>query len=127
MKVTLEDYLHCQGMDLSTFSKQYNLDYHRLYRVKKGAMTRDEAIIQVFKQLGISHPLKEKDVDGEPNMLFLSQERICISLESSGEIYCYYVHHLQQIEAYLNRYRIPYYVRQAKDHWLVKYDKEAVE
>ncbi len=125
--MTLEDYLHREGMELSTFSKQYNLDYHRLYRVKKGAMTRDKAIIQVFKQLGINHPSKEKDVDGEPNMLFLSQERICISLESSGEIYCYYPHQLQQIEAYLNRYRIPYYVREANDYWHVKYDKEARE
>ena len=125
--MTLEDYLHREGMELSTFSKQYNLDYHRLYRVKKGAMTRDKAIKQVFEELGISHPSREKDVDGEPNMLFLSQERICISLESSGEIYCYYLHHLQQLEAYLTRYRIPYYVRQADDHWLVKYDKEARE
>lgn len=125
--MTLEDYLHCQGMDLSTFSKQYNLDYHRLYRVKKGAMTRDEAIKQVFEELGISHVSKEKEVDGEPNMSFLSQERICISLESSGEIYCYYCHQLQQVEAYLTRYQIPYYVRQGNDYWLVKYDKEAVE
>ena len=125
--MTLEDYLHREGMELSTFSKQYNLDYHRLYRVKKGAMTRDEAIKQVFEELGISSPLKEKDVDGEPNMLFLSQERICISLESSGEIYCYYRHQLREIEAYLTRYKIPYYVRQANDHWLVKYDKEARE
>ena len=89
--MTLEDYLHREKMELSTFSKLYNLDYHRLYRVKKGAMTRDKAIKQVFEELGISHPSKEKEVDGEPNMLFLSQERICISLESSGEIYCYYL------------------------------------
>ena len=34
--MTLEDYLHREKMELSTFSKLYNLDYHRLYRVKKG-------------------------------------------------------------------------------------------
>lgn len=123
--MTLEDYLHRQRMNLATFSKQYNLDYHRLFRVKQGAITRDEAIKRVFEQLGITNAPKE--VDGEPNMSFLSQERICISCESSGEIYCYYLHQLREIEAYLTRYRIPYYVRQANDYWLVKYDKEAVE
>ena len=63
---------------------------------------------------------------GEPNTSFLSQECVCIHCESAGDIYCYYRHHLQEIEEYLLQQDIPYYVRQAKDYWLVKYDKEAL-
>jgi len=51
---------------------------------------------------------------------------VCIHCEPSGDIYCYYRHHLQEIEEYLLQQDIPYYVRQAKDYWLVKYDKEAL-
>ena len=110
-------------MKLSTFAKIYNLDYHRLFRVKQGAITRDEVIKQVFEQLGIIN--EPKEIEGEPNASFISQERICIGCERSGEIYCYYAHHLTEIEAYLSRYQIPYYVRKAKDYWIVRYDKEA--
>ncbi|MDO5794956.1 MAG: hypothetical protein Q4Q00_12330 [Turicibacter sp.] len=122
--MTLEEYLHCHKMNLSTFSKTYGLDYHRLFRVKQGAITRDEAIKRVFEQLDISNSKEPKE--GEPNMSFLSQERICISCECSGEIYCYYLHQLRQIEAYLLQHNIPHYIREGKGYWLVKYDKEAV-
>ena len=122
--VTLQEYLKQHQMKLSTFAKIYNLDYHRLFRVKQGAITRDEAIKQVFEQLGIIN--EPKEIEGEPNASFISQERICIACERSGEIYCYYSHHLQEIEEYLLQNDIPYYVRQAKDYWLVKYDKEAL-
>ena len=111
-------------MKLSTFAKIYSLDYHRLFRVKQGANTRDEAVKQVFEQLGIIN--EPKEIEGEPNASFISQERICIGCERSGEIYCYYAHHLTEIEDYLSRYQIPYYVRKAKDYWIVKYDKEAL-
>ena len=121
--VTLQEYLKQHQMKLSTFAKIYNLDYHRLFRVKQGAITRDEVIKQVFEQLGIIN--EPKEIEGEPNASFISQERICIGCERSGEIYCYYAHHLTEIEAYLSRYQIPYYVRKAKDYWIVKYDKEA--
>ena len=119
----LEEYLERHQMKLSTFAKTYNLDYHGLFRVKQGAVTRDEVIKQVFEQLGIIN--EPKEIEGEPNASFISQERICIGCERSGEIYCYYAHHLTEIEAYLSRYQIPYYVRKAKDYWIVKYDKEA--
>ncbi len=121
--VTLQEYLKQHQMKLSTFAKTYNLDYHGLFRVKQGAVTRDEVIKQVFEQLGIIN--EPKEIEGEPNASFISQERICIGCERSGEIYCYYAHHLTEIEAYLSRYQIPYYVRKAKDYWIVKYDKEA--
>ena len=121
--VTLQEYLKQHQMKLSTFAKTYNLDYHGLFRVKQGAITRDEVIKQVFEQLGIIN--EPKEIEGEPNASFISQERICIGCERSGEIYCYYAHHLTEIEAYLSRYQIPYYVRKAKDYWIVRYDKEA--
>lgn len=121
--MTLQEYLKQHQMKLSTFAKTYNLDYHGLFRVKQGAVTRDEVIKQVFEQLGIIN--EPKKIEGEPNASFISQERICIGCERSGEIYCYYAHHLTEIEAYLSRYQIPYYVRKAKDYWIVKYDKEA--
>ena len=121
--MTLQEYLKQHQMKLSTFAKTYNLDYHGLFRVKQGAVTRDEVIKQVFEQLGIIN--EPKEIEGEPNASFISQERICIGCERSGEIYCYYAHHLTEIEAYLSRYQIPYYVRKAKDYWIVKYDKEA--
>ena len=124
IKVTLEEYLQCNNMKLSTFAKTYNLDYHGLFRVKQGAVTRDEAIKRVFEQLNIINDGKQKV--GEPNTSFLSQECVCIHCEPSGDIYCYYRHHLQEIEEYLLKQDIPYYVRQAKDYWLVKYDKEAL-
>lgn len=122
--VTLQEYLKQHQMKLSTFAKTYNLDYHRLFRVKQGAVTRDEAIKRVFEQLSIINDGKQKV--GEPNTSFLSQECVCIHCEPSGDIYCYYRHHLQEIEEYLLQQDIPYYVRQAKDYWLVKYDKEAL-
>ena len=123
--VTLQEYLNQHQMKLSTFAKIYNLDYHRLFRVKHGTITRDPAIQAIFEQLGIVNELKE--IEGEPNSSFISQERICITCERAGEIYCYYTYHLKEIEAYLSRYQIPYYVRKAKDYWIVKYDKEAIE
>ena len=49
--MTLQEYLKQHQMKLSTFAKTYNLDYHRLFRVKQGAVTRDEAIKRVFEQL----------------------------------------------------------------------------
>ena len=122
--VTLQEYLKQHQMKLSTFAKTYNLDYHGLFRVKQGAVTRDEAIKRVFEQLNIINDGKQKV--GEPNTSFLSQECVCIHCEPSGDIYCYYPHHLQEIEEYLLQNDIPYYVRQAKDYWLVKYDKEAL-
>ena len=121
--MTLQEYLKQHQMKLSTFAKTYNLDYHRLFRVKQGAVTRDEAIKRVFEQLNIINDGKQKV--GEPNTSFLSQEGVCIHCEPAGDIYCYYRHHLQEIEEYLLQQNIPYYVRQAKDYWLVKYDKEA--
>ena len=123
MNVLLEEYLERHQMKLSTFAKTYNLDYHGLFRVKQGAVTRDEAIKRVFEQLNIINDGKQKV--GEPNTSFLSQECVCIHCEPSGDIYCYYRHHLQEIEEYLLQQDIPYYVRQAKGYWLVKYDKEA--
>ena len=122
--MTLQEYLKQHQMKLSTFAKKYDLDYHGLFRVKQGAVTRDEAIKRVFEQLNIINDGKQKV--GEPNTSFLSQECVCIHCEPSGDIYCYYRHHLQEIEEYLLQHDIPYYVRQAKDYWLVKYDKEAL-
>ncbi len=52
--MTLQEYLKQHQMKLSTFAKIYNLDYHRLFRVKQGAVTRDEAIKRVFEQLRLS-------------------------------------------------------------------------
>lgn len=66
--VTLQEYLKQHQMKLSTFAKIYNLDYHRLFRVKQGAITRDEAIKQVFEQLGIIN--EPKEIEGEPNASF---------------------------------------------------------
>ncbi len=74
-------------MKLSTFAKIYNLDYHRLFRVKQGAITRDEAIKQVFEQLGIIN--EPKEIEGEPNTSFLSHDCVCFHCENSGDIYCY--------------------------------------
>lgn len=122
--MTLQEYLKQHQMKLSTFAKTYNLDYHGLFRVKQGAVTRDEAIKRVFEKLNIINDGKQKV--GEPNTSFLSQECVCIHCEPAGDIYCYYRHHLQEIEEYLLQHDIPYYVRQAKDYWLVKYDKEAL-
>lgn len=122
--MTLEEYLKYHHIKLSTFAKIYNLDYHGLFRVKRGAVTRDEAIKDVFKGLNIENEKNKKA--GEPNSYFMSQERVCINYESSGEIYCYYRHQLRELEDYLKKEGIPYYVRALKDCWLVKYDKEAV-
>ena len=83
----------------------------------------DQLEQRLYHLLGIIN--EPKEIEGEPNASFISQERICIGCERSGEIYCYYAHHLTEIEAYLSRYQIPYYVRKAKDYWIVKYDKEA--
>ena len=122
--MTLEEYLKANQMKLSTFAKKYDLDYHKLFRVKHGAVTRDQTIQCVFEELDIINSKEGKE--GEPNTSFISQERICIAYESKGVIYCYTLYHLQQIEAYLLQQHIPYYVRQIQDYWLVKYDKEAV-
>ena len=111
-------------MKLATFAKKYDLDYHKLFRVKHGAVTRDQTIQQVFEQLDIINTKEEKE--GEPNTSFISQERICIAYESKGVSYCYTLYQLQEIEDYLSKQHIPYYVRQIEDYWLVKYDKEAV-
>ena len=122
--VTLEEYLKANHMKLATFAKTYNLDYHKLFRVKHGAVTRDKDIQVVFEELDIINTKEQKE--GEPNTSFISQERICIMYESKGVSYCYTLHQLQEIEAYLLQQHIPYYVRQVKDYWLVKYDKEAL-
>ena len=111
-------------MKLSTFAKKYNLDYHKLFRVKHGAVTRDQAIQCVFGELDIINSKESKE--GEPNISFIAQERICIAYESKGVSYCYTLYQLQEIEAYLLQQHIPYYVRQIQDYWLVKYDKEAL-
>ena len=121
--MTLEDYLKHHHLKLSTFAKTYNLDYHKLFRVKQGALTRDKAIQQVFEQLNIMNIRKHKIA--EPNSSFMAQERVCINYEPTGDIYCYYLHQLKEMEAYLIKEGIPYYVRPIKDCWLVKYDKEA--
>ncbi|MEE1237994.1 MAG: hypothetical protein UHI85_07965 [Turicibacter sp.] len=122
--MTLEEYLKANHMKLSTFAKKYNLDYHKLFRVKHGAVTRDQAIQCIFEELDIINSKESKE--GEPNISFISQERICIAYESKGVSYCYTLEQLQEIEAYLLQQHIPYYVRQIKDYWLVKYDKEAL-
>lgn len=110
-------------MKLSTFANQYHLNYHRLFRVKQGTITRDQAIQQVFEQLNIVNDSAGKE--GDPNTSFMSQERVCITCERSGEIYCYYLHHLRELEEYLLQQDIPYYVRKGKDYWMIKYDKRA--
>ena len=124
LNVTLEEYLKANNMKLATFAKKYDLDYHKLFRVKQGAVTRDQTIQQIFEQLDIINTKEQKE--GEPNTSFISQERICIMHESAGDIYCYYLHQLEEIEAYLSQQHIPHYVRQIQDYWLVKYDKEAL-
>ena len=121
--MTLEEYLQSNNMKLSTFSNRYNLNYHRLFRVKHGTVTRDKAIRQVFEQLNITNCSGPKEA--EPNTSFISQERVCITCERSGDIYCYYPHQLQELEEYLLQQDIPYYVRKVKDYWIIKYDKEA--
>ena len=123
--MTLEEYLQSNNMKLSTFANRYHLDYHRLFRVKQGTVTRDQAIIQVLEQLEITHCSGGKE--GEPNTSFISQERVCISCERAGEIYCYYSHQLRELEDYLVQQEIPYYVRKVKDYWIIKYDKGAVK
>lgn len=122
--MTLEEYLRSNNMKLSTFANQYQLDYHRLFRVKQGVVTRDKKIQAVFEQLNLTNCSEGKE--GEPNSSFLSQERVCITCERSGEIYCYYPHQLRELEDYLLQQGIPYYVRKVKDYWMIKYDKEAM-
>ena len=51
--MTLEEYLKANNMKLATFAKKYDLDYHKLFRVKQGAVTRDQAIQRVFDELAI--------------------------------------------------------------------------
>ena len=111
-------------MKLATFAKKYNLDYHKLFRVKHGAVTRDKDIQVVFEELDIINIKEQKE--GEPNTSFIAQERICIAYESKGVSYCYTLYQLQEIGAYLLKQQIPYYVRHIQDYWLVKYDKEAM-
>ena len=121
--MTLEEYLRSNNMKLSAFASQYQLNYHRLFRVTQGTVTRDKAIKQVFEQLNIMNCSGTKE--GEPNTSFMTQERVCISCERAGEIYCYYSHQLRELEEYLLQQGIPYYVRKVKDYWMIKYDKEA--
>ena len=110
-------------MKLSAFASQYQLDYHRLFRVKRGVVTRDKKIQEVFERLNIMNCSEGKE--GEPNTSFMTQERVCISCERAGEIYFYYSHQLRELEEYLLQQGIPYYVRKVKDYWMIKYDKEA--
>lgn len=121
--MTLEGYLRSNNMKLSAFASQYQLDYHRLFRVKQGVVTRDKKIQEVFERLNIMNCSEGKE--GEPNTSFMTQERVCISCERAGEIYCYYQHQLRELEEYLVEQGIPYYVRKVKDYWMIKYDKEA--
>lgn len=121
-RLDLEEYLRINNMTLSTFAKRHQLNYHRLFRVKQGAVTRDQAIKRVFKELNLTND--KKLCEGEPNATFLAQERVCINCEDAGDIYCYYLHHLKELEAYLKQQNIPYYVRVMKDYWIVKYDKK---
>ncbi|MDE5978240.1 MAG: hypothetical protein K2G70_07265 [Turicibacter sp.] len=119
----LEEYLRVNNMTLSTFAKSHQLNYHRLFRVKQGAVTRDQAIKRVFEQLNITND--KKICAGDPNTSFLAQERVCINCERAGDIYCYYLHQLEEIESYLAQHYIPYYVRVTEDYWMIKYDREA--
>lgn len=121
--MTLEEYLRSNNMKLSAFASQYQLDYHRLFRVKRGVVIRDKKIQEVFERLNIMNCSEGKE--GEPNTSFMTQERVCISCERAGEIYCYYSHQLRELEEYLLQQGIPYYVRKVKDYWMIKYDKEA--
>ena len=52
-------------MKLSTFANQYQLNYHRLFRVTQGTVTRDKAIKQVFERLNIMNCSEGKE--GEPD------------------------------------------------------------
>ena len=80
--MTLEEYLRSNNMKLSAFASQYQLDYHRLFRVKRGVVTRDKKIQEVFERLNIMNCSEGKE--GEPNTSFMTQERVCISCERAA-------------------------------------------
>ena len=79
--MTLQEYLKQHQMKLSTFAKTYNLDYHRLFRVKQGAVTRDEAIKRVFEQLNIINDGKQKWANRTP-LFYL--KNVCVFIVSFG-------------------------------------------
>lgn len=116
-----EQYLKENRLSVREFSQKYELDYYCLARVKKGRFTRNQEINKVFEILGINY-IREKRVDTD--MSFFTQESICIQHERKGDIYCYNECQLQEIEEYLNRHHIPYYVRSLGDCWGVKYDRK---
>ena len=117
-----EQYLKENQLTVKEFSKKYDLDYSCLSRVKKGRMTRNQEINEVFEKLGIQY-VREQRVDSE--MSFLTQELICIHHDKKGDIYCYNEHQLKEIEEYLTNHQIPYYIRSLGDCWGVKYDWRA--
>lgn len=116
-----EQYLKENRLTVKEFSQRYNLDYYGLARVRNGAITRDRSIRKVFKELGIDNE-RPKRVDTE--MSFFTQESICIQHERKGDIYCYNECQLKEIEKYLTKHRIPYYVRKLDGCWGVKYDRK---
>ncbi len=116
-----EQYLKENRLTVKEFSQKYDLDYYCLARVKKGRFTRNQEINNVFEMLGIEYIL-ERRVDAD--MSFLTQESICIQHERKGDIYCYNEHQLKEIEEYLTKHRIPYYVRKLDGCWGVKYDRK---
>lgn len=117
-----EQYLKENRLSVREFSQKYELDYYCLARVKKGRFTRNQEINKVFEILGINY-IREKRVDTD--ISFLTQESICIQHERRGDIYCYNECQLNEIEEYLNRHQIAYYVRNFKDYWKIKYDRGA--
>ncbi|BEH91724.1 hypothetical protein T23_18260 [Turicibacter faecis] len=117
-----EQYLKKNQLTVKEFSQRYNLDYYGLNRVRNGAITRDRSIRKVFDELEIENE-RPKRVDTE--MSFFTQESICIQHERKGDIYCYTECQLNEIEEYLNRHQIAYYVRKLDECWGVKYDWRA--
>ena len=117
-----EEYLKKNCLSVREFSRLYGLDYYTLVRLKNGTITRNRSIQKVFNTLGIENE-RPKRVDTD--MSFFTQESICIQHERRGDIYCYNACQLNDIEEYLNRHQIPYYVRSFKDYWKIKYDKGA--
>lgn len=116
-----EQYLKKNCLSVREFSRLYGLDYYTLIRVKNGTITRNRSIQKVFNTLGIENE-RPKRVDTD--MSFFTQESICIQHERKGDIYCYNECQLNEIEAYLMKHQIPYYVRSLGDCWGVKYDRK---
>lgn len=116
-----ERYLKENHLTVKEFSKIYDLDYYCLVRVKNGRVTRNQKINDVFEMLGIKYT-HEQRVDTD--MSFFTQESICIHHDRKGDIYCYTRSQLQEIEVYLIKHQIPYYVRPLGDCWNVKYDRK---